>query len=264
MIIANLATYPKRQKFLRTVVEAIAPQVDRLNLVLNEFEAVPSELLGYGNIVPILPEEDTKDVGKFYPDVSGAEYVMLFDDDILYPPDYVAKTVSRFEALGNRTAIGSYHGSIYRRPEFNNRRDRNNPGGIGMGVFGRLIEYPRELYSYKTRLADFRDVFVFYKEQHAPIIVDQIASGVAILKARDFPPYSYMAGSQKFVDVRLARWAFERGLTGVTLPRESGWLRPLRYEETIFNDFTEKNPEHVNVEIKTFAGRVPHAGEVLK
>ena len=264
MIVANIATYPPRRDSLAKVVNAIAPQVDQVNVVLNQYEGIPDEISQIEKVNPIIPPEDTKDVGKFYPDISGAKYVMMFDDDILYPADYVEKTVSRFEALGDHPIIGSYHGSIYRRPVFSKRGDRKKAGKASFGLLGRLIEYPLELRSYRTRLADFRDVCIFYRGQDAPIIVDQIASGVAILKAADFPPYSYMAGSQKFVDVRLARWAFERGLTGVTLPREKDWLRPIRYEETIFNDFTEKNPEHVNAEIEVFAGHVPRAGEVLK
>jgi hypothetical protein len=73
-----------------------------------------------------------------------------------------------------------------------------------------------------------------------------------------------MNGSQKFVDVRLARWAFEQGITEVCLPREAGWLKPIRYEATIFDDFTRKNPPEVTREILTFAFKVPMRGTVVQ
>lgn len=263
MIIANLATYPKRHQFLQQIVEAVAPQVDRLNIVLNEYKKVPTELKSFPNVNPIIPPEDLKDTGKFFPDVSKAELVLLLDDDILYPSDYVEQTVSRYQALGDQPIIASYHGSVYRQPVFRQCYDRKKRTKRNPSILNRLQNYPQELLTYKSRLADFRWVSVFYREQTAPTVVDQVASGVAIMKAKDMPPFDYMASSQKFVDVRLARWVFERGLKGITLPRTQGWLAPIRYDETIFNDFTEKNPKHVNDEIRVFAGRISNAGEVF-
>ena len=70
MIIANLATYPPRRENLLPVVQAIAPQVDQLNVVLNQYDAELPELVDIPNVKQIIPHEDTKDVGKFYPDVS--------------------------------------------------------------------------------------------------------------------------------------------------------------------------------------------------
>jgi len=60
MITANLATYPPRREALEKVVAAISPQVDRLNVVLNEYDAVPAELQKYPNVVPLIPETDLK------------------------------------------------------------------------------------------------------------------------------------------------------------------------------------------------------------
>ncbi|MES0826274.1 hypothetical protein [Ruegeria sp. SCP11] len=264
MIVGNLATYPPRRDGLIKAVRSIAAQVDRLNVVLNEYESTLPELAEHENVNQIIPVEDTKDVGKFYPDTSDAKYVLLLDDDIDFPPDYVARTVACFESFGERRVIAGYHGSTYTRPVFGKRSDRRKFKRKRLGILTSLIEYFAEIRAYKSRRADFRDVSVFYEAQANSIVVDQIATNAAILNAKDVPPYEYMADSQKFVDVRLARWAFERGITAVTLPREENWLRPLRYEETIFRGFTEKNLAHVNAEIEIFAGRVPNAGQVLK
>jgi len=94
-------------------------------------------------------------------------------------------------------------------------------------------------------------------------VVDQIASGVAILRGQDMPPFSYMEDSQKFVDVRLARWGFENGLIPVILCRDENWLRPVRYDETIYQGFTRTNPPAVAGEIRTYAFKVRRRGEIL-
>ena len=244
MIVANLATYPPRLPNLNKVVDTLSAQVDRLNIVLNEFHEVPVELRRYSNVVPIIPEEDTKDVGKFLPAVEGDDTVLLVDDDILYPKDFVEETVRRFSSLGDDNFVASYHGSTYRKPKMRSRE---------------LFSY----FSYRSRLADFRKVSVFYRRQEKTLVVDQVATCAAILTGKNLPSYSYMRDSQKFVDVRLAKWAYEKGLTCVTLPREEDWLCPIRYEETIYKGFTQMNPPQVNAEIAIFAGKSSRLNEAI-
>ena len=239
-IVANLATYPPRRDALPRIVQAIVPQVDQLNIVLNEYDAVPEELAGLDGVNPILPEEDTKDVGKFYPPVSG-DYTLLIDDDIIYPPDYVARTVARFEQIATPRAIGGYHTSTYRLPR----------PWRGLAECRRLLAFRWDI------AADYRVVHVFFKGLEAHLIVDQVASGCCILRSQDMPPYAYMRDSRKFVDVRLAAWCFEQGIQPVALPRTADWLKPVDYDETIFDDFTSKNPPHVSAEIRRYAFRVP-------
>ena len=247
MIVANLATYPKRRDHLAAVIAAIAPQVDRLNLVLNQYEAVLPEFAGVANLNQILPDEDTKDVGKFYPDTSGADWVFMIDDDMNYPPDYVARSLSAMKALAPRRVLGGYHGSLYYRPGPTLRPKRL----IGW------LRWRRE------RIADYRRPLRFREALERPTVVDQIATNAAVIAGADMPPYSFMAGSQKFVDVRLARWCHEKGILPVCLPRAAGWLSEERYEETIFRDFTRQNPPHVAEEIWTYAMQVPGRGEAL-
>src|SRR6056297_1875239 len=228
MIVANLATYPPRRSNLLPVVEAIAGQVDRLNVVLNQYDGPLAEFERFETVRQILPETDTKDVGKFYPDVTGADLVLMIDDDLVYPPDYVARTRAAFEALGEGRYLGGYHASLYDRPGFT----LWPPG---------LLRWAR--YS-DGRIADHRKPFRFYEALDRPVIVDQVATNAAILRAADMPPYAYMKDSAKFVDVRLARWCHENGIRPAALPKPAGWLGQVRFEESIFHDFTRRNPPH--------------------
>lgn len=236
----TLATYPPRRETLLTVVEAMAPQLEQLNIVLNQYDDIPAELARFPNLNPILPHEDTKDVGKFYPDVSGT-YTLLLDDDLIYPDDYVPRTIDRFENLTNPRSVASYHCSTYYVPR---------PWAGGLKGLRQALAFRR------NTIADYREVDVFFDHKPDYRIVDQPASGCCILRSADMPGYDYMRDSQKFVDVRLAKWCFEQDLMPVCLPREKDWIKPYDYEETIYGEFTQTNPPHVSDEIWTYAFRV--------
>ncbi len=248
MIVANLATYPPRSHHLPGVIDSIAPQVDRLNIVLNEYESVPSYLSEYDNVHVILPDHDTKDTGKFYPDVSDAEYVFLIDDDIAYPADYVSRTLARVRTLGHDSILGGYHCSIYERPPLRlNKRD---------------IKSVIRFHVSPAHIARFRRFLHFGLDIHEAVFVDQIGTGAAVMRGADMPSYEYMRSSQKFVDVRLARWCFERGIKRICLPQETKWLQFEEVDDSIYHSFTRKHHRHVADEIHTFAFKDPEVGKV--
>jgi hypothetical protein len=243
MIVANMATYPPRREGAVQAVMRLAPQVDRLNLVLNQYSDPLEELTAFSNVNQIIPDDDTKDTGKFYPKIDGAEYVILTDDDLIFPSDFVARTLRSFQSLGSGY-MGGYHASLYQKPRFSFRKRG----------FLRWFRYSDD------RIADYRRVIAFYREQTVPVIVDQVATNAAVMRAQDFPPFEFMRTSQKFVDVRLARWCFERQIVPVALPKPSNWIESLRYDETIFESFTKTNPSPVSREILSYAFKVPGRG----
>lgn len=116
MIVGNLATFPGRSGTIAAVVESLAGQLDRLNVILNEFESIPDVLADNETVHCIIPEQDTKDTGKFLPDCSGADFVFLADDDILYPPDYVEVTLKHLAGIQEEKFVAGYHDSIFRHP----------------------------------------------------------------------------------------------------------------------------------------------------
>ncbi|MBL3563051.1 hypothetical protein [Rhodovulum sulfidophilum] len=242
-VVANMATYPPRRAGLAKAVAQLAPQVDRLNLVLNQYEEPLEEFAAFPNVHQIIPDTDTKDTGKFYPDVSGADYVLMVDDDIDYPPEFVERTLELFAPFG-RGHLAGYHGSLYL-----SRWDL-----IRRGKLVRALSYDR------SRIADFRQGFRFHSKLQNAIVVDQIATCAAIMHAEDFPSFEFMRDSQKFVDVRLARWCFERSITPIALPKPAKWLGKVDYEETIFHGFTQTNPPDVTEEILSYAFKVKGRG----
>lgn len=244
-----MATFPPRAGSLKEVVERILPQVDQLNVVFNEYLRVPEKYKDVQGLCSIIPHEDTRDVGKFYPEISESGYILFVDDDVDYPEDYVTETIRRFEALPEVRFLGGYHTSIYQKPKVY----------LTLNQIGRYIHF----LLLPHKIAAFRKVVSFLHDLDAPIFVDQVATNSAIMRGRDMPPYTYMRDSQNFVDVRLALWCFGQGIETVALPRKAGWLVTEPDDHSIFLNFTRKNHSRVAKEIWKFAFKKTHVGKSI-
>lgn len=86
---ATMATIPERAASCAMAVESLLPQVDRLIISFGH-EA--------GDQVKFDCCENASDV-----------YILGVDDDLVYPPDYVERTVAELRQRGNRAVVG-YHG----------------------------------------------------------------------------------------------------------------------------------------------------------
>jgi hypothetical protein len=95
-IVVGIATTGQRQESLRKTVASLEDQVD--------------EILIYDNSIE---DEDLTDNGKFrfLDKYTRPIYYFSCDDDIVYPSDYVSKTI---EAIETHQCIVSYHGRILR------------------------------------------------------------------------------------------------------------------------------------------------------
>lgn len=253
MICGALATYPPRAPTLRAAVESIAPQLHRLILVLNDHTAVPGWLAAHPNVEPVIPEADTKDTGKYLRPPEGAEWLFTLDDDILYPPDYVARSLAGMARaaalLGTPRIMGGYLGWTYRRARF-----------LGARWLRRLIGYNPGYIANSADAVDFRAAF------ERAQIVEGLGTGVSVMRAADAPPFAHVRDAQRFIDVRLASWCFEQGIVQLCLPRPAGWLRDAHdgaQEESIFKGFSRRPPRHVADEIWRMAFRTPRRGETV-
>lgn len=243
MIVASMATYPPRRASMLETVRSLAVQVDVLNLVLNEYRETPAELLAFPNVNPMIPEHDTKDTGKYLPLVGADDIVFTVDDDIEFPPDYVERTLERFGGLGTAPLMAGYHGTLYR------------PARYLRSVFlRRLVGYKPDYIVNSRRFLGFMGALP------EATVVDELGTGVAVMRGRDMPPFDYVRDAQRFIDARVALWCHRKGIARVCLPREAGWLRPVRHPESIWQDFTLANPPHVAREIRQYAFKAPGRG----
>jgi len=113
-IFAGMATMPSRLESLEETINSIINQVDKLYVYLNEFSHKPG-FLNHPKIFSIHSENafgDLGDAGKFYCAGLNDGYFFTIDDDIIYPVDYVGKTIESIEK-NDRKYIITYHGRKY-------------------------------------------------------------------------------------------------------------------------------------------------------
>ncbi len=227
---AHMASFPERQHVLPAALRSIEPQVDEIYLVLNEFGEIPSLLAEFRKVHAILAGEDFKDVGKFVTRPADEDHVFFVDDDLCYASGYCDWVTQRAEAIGLETNVFGLHASIYRRTDGADAKSR------------KIFHYRRPL--------------------RQTIYVDQVATNSTFAIGKNVPPLEYMRGSQKFVDVRYAKWCYENNLKQIALARPFNLARPLRHGgETIYRSFTVASPMHVLDEIRSFAGNSQLVGQ---
>jgi hypothetical protein len=102
----NIATYPARFSNLMATLESLKGQADVIRICLNEYKTIPEALKEYECYIPTT---NLTDNGKFLLLSNKREYYFSCDDDIIYPPDYVERTVS---LINKYKCIVTYHGRL--------------------------------------------------------------------------------------------------------------------------------------------------------
>ena len=95
-VVIGIATYNERTESIKRTIKSLEGQVDEIRVYDNEVEEV-----------------NLTDNGKFrfLEEYKEPIYYFSCDDDIIYPSDYVSKTI---EAIEKHQCIVSYHGRILR------------------------------------------------------------------------------------------------------------------------------------------------------
>lgn len=198
MIVAGMATMPGRSHSAPRAIASLLPQVDRLWLLLDGFDRVP-DFARDPRITCQFGRDHggLKAEGKYLGlalDRDATVYVSA-DDDLLYPPGYVARMARLCRLLPGKVAAGC-HGSVFARP-------------------------------VRSYVAD-RKVRVFYKRQIAPWRhVDLLATNGAVHLTRDmrFDVRTWTHRNQ--VDLNYLDETLTHGLRCVVGARGRDWVRPL-------------------------------------
>ncbi|MBL4807067.1 MAG: hypothetical protein JKY31_07225 [Rhodobacteraceae bacterium] len=229
---AHMATFPARIETLEIALTSLAPQVDEIHLVLNEYDEVPAFLAKFGNVNPVLRGEDFKDVGKFVPRPAPDDFVFLVDDDLQYHQRYCDWMIERASEIGADKFVIGLHGSIYQ-------------------VFGEHTSRKRKLFYYSKSLRQ-------------SVCVDELGTGTVLALGKNVAPLEYMASSQKFVDVRFAKWCFENGLQQVAVARPRKLIRTIRNSgPSIYRTFTRNNPPVIFDEMTEYVGKSRQLGQKI-
>ena len=212
-ISANLATYPPRMHSLKQTVASIYDQVDVIRICFNGMtrDDVPEylhdlEYRGYdnmGKIQMIFLNQNLTDNGKFFMldglEFQQPEYYFTMDDDIVYPADYVSKTIEAIKTYGT---IITYHGRI---------------------LLGTHRDYYRGHKSFHC-LGD-------QKGNHR---IDVCGTGVTAFDTRYFHPKGLASSpNQKMSDIIFSLEASKQGKQIGCIAHKQGWITDIKHEETI-------------------------------
>jgi len=182
--ICQVASIPEREEMLRVMVASILPQVDRLNVMLNGYNQVPSWLAD-SKITYTLLDNSTGDAAKFYGVERLKGYIFTCDDDILYPVDYIDRLTEAIERHYRRAIIAFHGRTMLPKPVRSYYRDRYEAfhylfgldydakvSTVGTGVMGFHSSTIRLKYA-DFRLPNMADIWIakFAKEHGVPLVV---------------------------------------------------------------------------------------------
>jgi len=117
-ITAYMATFPSREENVAKAIESLIFQVDELVLCVNEEVELP-EICNHKKVRVLRGKDilgfDIGCIGKFATCYEWNGYILTVDDDIIYPSDYVEKSISKIEEY-NRECVMSWHGRVQNMP----------------------------------------------------------------------------------------------------------------------------------------------------
>lgn len=216
-----MSTYPARRHEVAQAIESVMHQVDLLHICFNEYETIP-KFIKNPKINAFIPKKNYRDVGKFVMnDFQDDDTIVYLDDDIVYPNNYVELMSSYLHKDPTNSVVG-LHGVIY--SDF-------------------FCGHPsaRKVFTFNKRLDEERQV-------------NQLGTGTVVCKGVNAPPLEFMDGSQKFVDVRFARYQHERNIELLCCSRPQDWLLEIDNDHSIFESFTKNWPIEVTREVMQFGG----------
>lgn len=233
MIRAHMASFPPRQQVLMRAVGSILPQVDRLCLCLNGYDAVPEALRGDPRIEVLIPDRDLKDAGKFAFAAAPDDWVFTVDDDILYPADYVSATLADAGRLDPEQTVMGHLGHVW----------------VAQGQGGR---------------PGWRNV-LFRKRSPHLLKVDVLGTGTTCQLGRNLPRLDQIEDAAGFVDLRHARLHAKAGRWLWVLPHPADWMQSLMTPElqasSLLRSVNNRRAPPMMAELRAvIASRSPHSG----
>lgn len=211
-VTASMASTYRREPALHAAVASLLPQVDILNVYLNDYDAVPRYLLGIPGLTVVWAGPlgdgsgvgDLGDRGKFYWAANlTTDFHFTVDDDIIYPPDYVATLVAFADAHEPPVAVG-VHGIKILAEKLSPPGSRRSAGYYGS-----------------------REVFMGVDEVPKAVGVHILGTGTLAYRVASVGPLDAVADfpEPNMADVWFGVASQARRLPLVVVPHPKGWLR---------------------------------------
>ena len=195
----QIATIPGRKKTLIQAIESLLPQVDSITLVFNGF-SLPSGmsdyLITFGDKIDCwqFDKKPHFDGWKFYQANRHDGYILICDDDLVYPPDFAERMVAKCREYKNKTVV-SIMGKIY-------------------------SHFPVKSY--------YHDIDINLKatgEIPLDFIVQVPGTCGLCYHSKLLPELDETAFTGINADVYLAKYLKEKGILSVVTKHEEGWVK---------------------------------------
>lgn len=123
-VFVGIAAIPERSGALKKTIESLLPQVNKIGVYLNGWDSIPEFLINEKISIAGFQGDDLGDVGKFFWVDNHDGIYFSCDDDLIYPPYYVERTLEKLAEYNYDAAIG-WHGSLLHEP-FNSYYEKNS------------------------------------------------------------------------------------------------------------------------------------------
>ncbi len=206
-----MATYPPRLESLKLTIASLYNQVDVIRIYFNEYDSFPALKDPDCKIIRMRGTNLT-DNGKFagLDLVKEPEYYFTCDDDLIYPRDYVSRTVEAIELYG---CIVTYH---------------------GRGLTGKDLNYYQGGHDCYRCMYSVKGNFP----------IDVAGTGCTAFDTRYFLPRKLQYHALKRMsDLIFSLEVAECRKTIGVIGHEVGWIKHIEHEETIYA--TEVNKDQV-------------------
>ena len=200
--VGGMATMPSRHESLMQALPHILPQLDRLYLYLDQHSTVPTDLLSEPKIVAILPE--TKNLGsdgKFMGLKREKEPCLYFcfDDDIIYPPDYVRRLTAFLKRLHFAVVVG-FQGVLFQK---------------------RFVSYVKS-----------RSIVHFAGSLQLDALVDELGTGTLAFHSQCIHIDPEQWAKPNMTDLMFMLEAIRQNVPRLCIRREAGYLRAIAEKQT--------------------------------
>ena len=191
--VAAIATMASRIETFKEVLPTIHQQVDHMFVYLDGYGA-PPDFLGMFDRITVSKAEDLHVSSRLLciQQLSAPAVVVIVDDDIIYPPDYVSRLVVHLQRLDGKAIVG-VHGRIFRPPYESYLRDAT------------MMHFTHRL---------------FQRYQ-----VHELGVGTCAFISSNFDIDPREWDRCDINDITVAIEAERRGLKRVVVPRRAGWLK---------------------------------------
>ena len=213
-IVGGMATMPTRQKNLREVLPNILKNVDILYLYLDKYEYVPKFLYKFPKI-KIIENLNMGVTGKFLGVQMHHKSCIFFgfDDDIIYPNNYVEYLISAL-SKENFKAIVGVHGLNIKKP---------------------FSSFVKDIFSYH-----------FEGKLDESKYVDILGGGTIAFHSDFFTPNINSWSNKNMDDLEIMRECIEHNFQRICISRPKNFLKAISksqpdsiWAQTKLNDFRE-------------------------